>query len=219
MVGLGLPAEKICVIPNGIDTSRFHPVDREEARRILGIPNDLRILVSVASLTQGKNHRLLISAFAKMLGDSRDAKLFIIGEGPERPALRELIGKLRLDENVILVGAKPNQELASWFSAADASCLVSSREGWPNVLMESIACGTPVVATRVGGVPEIIHSPELGLLTEPDIDSIAIALASALAKSWDRDALARHAQSRGWNEVAREADQYLNCCVPRDSEA
>jgi teichuronic acid biosynthesis glycosyltransferase TuaC len=149
-----------------------------------------------------------------MLGDSRGAKLFLIGDGPLRPALQELIGKLRMQENVILVGAKPNQELALWYSAADVSCLVSSREGWPNVIMESIACGTPVVATRVGGVPEIIYSSELGLLAEQNSDSIAVALESALTKAWDRDALALHAQSRGWDEVANEVEQYLSSRIP-----
>jgi teichuronic acid biosynthesis glycosyltransferase TuaC len=209
MVELGLPAGKIRVIPNGVDTIRFHPIPQHEARQNLGLPQNVKVIVSVASLTEGKNHAVLISSFAKMLGDSRIAKLFLIGEGPERTVLQELIGKLRLEENVILVGAKPNQELASWFSAADVSCLVSLREGWPNVIMESIACGTPVVATMVGGVPEIIHSSELGVLTEQDSDSIAAALESALAKTWDREALALHARSRGWAEVAGEAEQYL----------
>ncbi len=209
MVDLGLPAGKIRVIPNGVDTNRFHPIPQREARRFLGLPQNVKVIVSVASLTAGKNQALLISAFAKMLGDSQNAQLFLIGEGPERSVLQELIGKLRLDENVVLTGAKPNQELASWFSAADVSCLVSSREGWPNVIMESIACGTPVVATRVGGVPEIIHSPELGVLTEQDSDSIAAALESALAKTWDRGALALHARSRGWTEVASEVEKYL----------
>jgi teichuronic acid biosynthesis glycosyltransferase TuaC len=209
MVDLGLPADKIRVIPNGVDTNRFHPIPQQEARQNLGLPQNTKVIVSVASLTEGKNHAVLISAFAKALGDSPNAKLFLIGEGPERTVLQELIGKLRLDENVILAGAKPNQELASWFSAADVSCLVSSREGWPNVIMESIACGTPVVATKVGGVPEIIYSPELGVLTEQDCDSIAAALESALAKTWDREALALHARSRGWTEVASEVEQYL----------
>jgi glycosyltransferase involved in cell wall biosynthesis len=214
MIGLGLPADKILVIPNGVDTNRFHPLPPGEARRNLGLPKDGKIIVCVASLTEGKNHSLLISAFAKMLGDSRGAKLFLIGDGPLRPALQELIGKLRMQENVILVGAKPNQELALWYSAADVSCLVSSREGWPNVIMESIACGTPVVATRVGGVPEIIYSSELGLLAEQNSDSIAVALESALTKAWDRDALALHAQSRGWDEVANEVEQYLSSRIP-----
>ncbi|HEY2547604.1 MAG TPA: glycosyltransferase family 4 protein [Candidatus Acidoferrum sp.] len=219
MISLGLPAEKICVIPNGVDIRRFHPFPQGEARRTLGLPADGKIAVSVASLTEGKNHPLLISAFAKMLGNSRGAKLFIIGDGPMRPVLQTLVAELHLDNSVVLAGAKPNQELALWFSAADVSCLVSSREGWPNVLMESIACGTPVVATRAGGVPEIIYSTDLGLLAEQDIDSVAAALESALAKTWDREALARHAQSRGWSEVAKEVEQYLSSCVPHRSEA
>jgi glycosyltransferase involved in cell wall biosynthesis len=219
MMSLGLPTEKICVIPNGVDTNRFHPSSQGEARRALGLQADGKIAVSVASLTEGKNHPLLISAFAKMLGNSRGAKLFLVGEGPMRPHLQSLIAKLQLDKNVVLVGAKPNQELALWFSAADVSCLVSSREGWPNVLMESIACGTPVVATRVGGMPEIIHSTDLGLLADQDTDSVAAALESALAKTWDREALARHAQSRGWSEVAKEVEQYLSSCVPHRSKA
>ena len=210
MVDLGLPAGKIRVIPNGVDTIRFHPIPQQEARQNLGLPLNAKVIVSVASLTEGKNHALLISAFAKILRDFPDAKLFLIGEGLERTALQEQIGKLRLDENVTLIGAKPNQELASWFSAADVSCLVSSREGWPNVIMESIACGTPVVATRVGGVPEIIHSPKLGMLVEQDCDSIAAALKSVLAKTWDRETLALHARTRGWTEVASEVKQYLS---------
>ena len=213
MVDLGLPAEKICVIPNGVDIKRFHPLPQDEARRTLGLPKNGKIAVSVASLTEAKNHPLLISAFAKMVADSRDAKLFIVGDGPLRPALDRLICKLRIQEQVTLVGAKPNEELALWFSAADVSCLVSSREGWPNVIMESIACGTPVVATRVGGVPEIISSPELGVLAEQDRDSIAAALQSALDIEWDRNALALYAQLRGWDVVASEVEQYLSSRV------
>jgi glycosyltransferase involved in cell wall biosynthesis len=213
MVSLGLPTSNICVIPNGVDTNRFHQIPQTEARQALGLPENAKIVVSVASLTAGKNHPLLITAFAKMLGNRRGAKLLIIGDGPLQPALQELISKLRLQEEVTLVGARPNQELVLWYSAADVSCLVSSREGWPNVIMESIACGTPVVATRVGGVPEIIFSSELGLLAEQESDSIATELSSALAKTWDRNALAVHARSRGWNEVASEVEQYLSSRV------
>jgi teichuronic acid biosynthesis glycosyltransferase TuaC len=214
MINLGLPSGKISVIPNGIDTSRFHQIPQAEARQSLGLPNEGKIALSVASLTEGKNHPLLISAFAKILGGSRSAKLFLIGDGPLRHSLQQSIDELGIQENVLLVGAKPNQELALWYSAADVSCLVSSREGWPNVLMESIACGTPVVATRVGGVPEIISSSELGLLAEQDSDSVAAVLESALAKPWDRKALALHGQSRGWHEVAGEVEQYLASRLP-----
>jgi len=212
VMDLGFPAEKICVIPNGVDTNRFHPIPQRDARRSLGLPDEGKIAVSIASLTETKNHPLLISAFTKILANFQSARLFIIGDGPRRSALNEFISEFRLHENVILVGAKPNNELAIWYSAADVSCLVSSREGWPNVIMESIACGTPVVATRVGGIPEII-SPDLGMLAEQDSDSVAVALESALLKAWDRSSLSLHGRSRGWTQVAAEVDQYLRARI------
>jgi teichuronic acid biosynthesis glycosyltransferase TuaC len=207
---LGVPAEKIRTIPNGIDAERFHPIAQPEGRSALGLPTDSgKVLVSVGSLTEGKNHLSLLSAFARLLPELPDARLFIIGEGPLRPLLEQKIRALQLGENARLVGARRNQELALWFSAADISVLVSTREGWPNVVMESIACGTPVVATRVGGVPEIINSPDLGMLTDQDVDAIALTLRAALAKTWDRAAVARHGQLRSWDVVAGEVEQYL----------
>src|ERR1700756_2358383 len=204
IVNLGVRAEKVSVIPNGIDGKRFYPLPQPEARLALGLPTDVKIALSVASLREVKNHKLLISAFAKALESQLKLRLFIVGEGPLRPALENLIRELRLEERVSLVGARPNEELALWFSAADVSCLVSSREGWPNVLMESIACGTPVIATRVGGMPEIICSSELGVLTDEDPDSVAAALHFALTKQWARSALVRHARMPEGGKVAEE---------------
>jgi teichuronic acid biosynthesis glycosyltransferase TuaC len=141
------------------------------------------------------------------------SRLVIIGDGPLRAELQELINTLQLQKNVMLLGPKPNEELGMWFSAADLSCLVSSREGWPNVVMESIACGTPVVATRVGGVPEILCSAELGILVEQSVAGVATGLREGLRKDWNREAIARQAQSRGWPEVAAEVEEYLRSRV------
>ena len=215
LINLGLPAEAVCVIPNGVDLARFHPIPQSQARCLLGLPKEGKIAVSVGSLTEGKNQSMLISAFAQVSEVQPELRLYILGEGPLQPTLQALIRTLHLTEKVMLVGAKPNEELAMWFSAADVSCLASSREGWPNVLMESIACGTPVVATRVGGVPEIITSPELGLLVEKDQQALADGLRFALEKNWDRMALVRHAQARSWDRVAAEVEQYLNSRVVR----
>jgi teichuronic acid biosynthesis glycosyltransferase TuaC len=215
MINLGLPADKICVIPNGVDLQRFHPIARPEARRKLGLQQETRIVVSVGSLTEGKNHKVLVSAFAKISEDHPEYRLYILGEGPLRTELEQLIGKLRVEKQVSLVGARPNEELALWFSSADASCLVSSREGWPNVVTESIACGTPVVATRVGGIPEIIVSPELGVLVDQNLTDVASGLQLALVKDWDREALVRQAHARSWDLVAGEVEQYLASRVPR----
>jgi glycosyltransferase involved in cell wall biosynthesis len=120
-----------------------------------------------------------------------------------------MIREKGLTGRVQLQGSRPNEELNMWYSAADVSCLPSSREGWPNVLLESLACGTPVLATRVGGVPEVIISSEYGILVEPNIKALAEGLESSLCKRWDREAIVRYARSRTWNEVAAEMDAFF----------
>lgn len=206
---LGLPAGTICVIPNGVDAKRFYILQRGEARSRLGLDQDTKIAVSVASLTKGKNHRDLISAFAKVAEGHPEYQLYIVGDGPLRDELRKHIQDLALDRQVFLMGSRPNHELVTWFNSADVSCLTSAREGWPNVVMESLACGTPVVATRVGGIPEIIVSPELGIVVEHTPEDIAAGIRTALSRTWDREALRRHAQTRDWDQVAAEVEQYI----------
>jgi glycosyltransferase involved in cell wall biosynthesis len=114
-----------------------------------------------------------------------------------------MISSAHLSQRVHLVGAVPHEELALWYNAADIFCLASSQEGYPNVLLESLACGTPVVATSVGGIPEIIHSDAIGFLTERDEWDIAEKLCLALNKTWHSDAIVRYAQEHTWNRVTR----------------
>lgn len=213
MVKLRVPAEKISVIPNGVALERFKPVDPKQARMNLGLSLTNKIAVAVGSLTEGKNHALLIEAFARLAKSDPDAQLYVIGLGPLRDKLLQMVEHLGLSRSIFILGARPNEELQAWFSAADVSCLISSREGWPNVVMESLACGTPVLATRVGGVPEIIVSDQLGAFVDLNVDSIAAGLQSALARSWDREAIARQGGARDWNAVAREVDSVLQSGV------
>jgi glycosyltransferase involved in cell wall biosynthesis len=209
MVSLQVPEESICIIPNGIDTARFHRHDRSTSRKTLRIPDDANVVISVGSLTESKNHSLLVSAFAEVLNNYPKCRLYIIGEGSLRRALENLIRTERLENEIILVGSQSNEQLPLWFSAADVSCLTSCREGWPNVLVESIACGTPVVATRVGGIPEILWSPGLGILVEQTKESVAAGLKQAFVTRWDRRALEHGARERGWDKVAEEVGIFL----------
>ena len=209
MVKLGLPREKIRVVGNGVDLERFKPVDRCEARRQLGLSEDGQLIVSVGAMIPSKGHHLLIRAFREVAARYPGLALYIVGEGASRRELETLVGETDLQERVHVVGARPNEELYLWFSAADVSCLASSREGWPNVVLESLACGTPVVATPVGGVPEILVSPDLGVLVDPDVQALVAGLELALQKNWDRAALVRYAQKRTWEIVAAEVEDYL----------
>jgi glycosyltransferase involved in cell wall biosynthesis len=218
MVRLGAPPDKIRVIPNGIDVERFKPIDRGEARRSLGIPITGALIVSVGSLVPAKRHEVLIEAVAQLSTQIPDLKAYIIGDGSLRSELEALRRRTHTEDRVFLVGEKSNTELCRWFSAADASCLVSAREGWPNVVMESLACGTPVIATRVGGIPEIIVSSELGILVAEDLRSITDGIASALGRKWDREALVSYARSRTWEVVATEVEEYLSALTKMSSD-
>jgi glycosyltransferase involved in cell wall biosynthesis len=209
MVEYSLDAKRATVIGNGVDLSRFDSVPRAEARRRLAIPPNARVCVAIGALVPGKGLHFLIPAFARIAREFPESLLYIVGEGTQRRELEALVDSLGIARQVHLPGKVPNQELRWWYSTADVSCLVSSREGWPNVLLESLACGTPVVATSVGGVPEVITSSALGILVEQNVPAIAAALKEALAASWDREALIAYARSRTWNVVAEELETFL----------
>lgn len=209
MLDLGSSKDTSRVIGNGIDLDRFQYLDRTEARRQLGIPLDAEMIVSVGALLPVKGHKFTISAVAQLRQSRPKLRLYIVGEGKSRPELLDMIRNLNLCDHVFLVGSKPNDCLSPWYSAANVSCLSSSREGWANVLLESLACGTPVVATRVGGTPDVLVSPELGTLVEQDAESIAAALDAALKKDWDHTSLVNYARRREWQIVAAEVEEFL----------
>ncbi|MCB1768449.1 MAG: glycosyltransferase family 4 protein, partial [Candidatus Competibacteraceae bacterium] len=158
--GLGADPEKLYVLRNGVDLERFRPLDPQAMRAELDLPKTGVIVLSVGYLIERKGHHLLIEALTRLPG----AHLVIVGEGEEREPLTRLIQQHHLGERVRLVGAVPNVELARWYSAVDVLALASSREGWANVLLESMACGTPVVATRIWGTPEVVQEPVAGRL-------------------------------------------------------
>ena len=206
MVALDPSAQQTTVIPNGVDAQKFFPVNRELARRKLNLP-DVRIILSVGQLIPRKGMNILIQAFKKIVDASTEPKhLVIAGEGESRHALAELVRALDLENNVSFVGNRPHADLNLYYNAADVSCLASSREGWPNVVMESLACGTPVVATNIWGTPEILVSDTLGLLTERTASDMAANLHLALDKSWDRNAILSHMQQHTWKRAAQSVN-------------
>ncbi|HKV62623.1 MAG TPA: glycosyltransferase family 4 protein [Candidatus Acidoferrum sp.] len=214
MIALGIPETNIQVISNGVDVERFQPRDAKSARKQLGLPEERAILVSAGSLIESKGHHLLIAAVAELARSFPQLRLYILGEGVYRSTLEQLVREKKVQDRVFFFGNRPNEELNLWFSAADLSCLISSREGWPNVVSEALACGTPVLATRAGGIPEIITSPELGLFVERNVQSIAVGLERALTKPWNRAEIARHSRSRSWDEVAAEVEAFLQSTIP-----
>ena len=218
MVELGSRKDTCRVIGNGVDLNRFQALDRAEARTQLGIPQDAKMILSVGALLPVKGHSFTISAVAQLCRHRPKVRLYIVGEGKSRRELLEMIDALNLTDRVFLVGSKPNESLSSWYSAADVNCLASSREGWANVLLESMACGTPVVATRVWGTPDVVTSPELGILVDQKVESIASALDSALSKDWNRAFLVEYASRRQWDDVAAEVEEFLASTIGRNQD-
>jgi len=203
LIRLGASPEQVTVIPNGVDAAKFHPVGREEARAALGMPAGT-LIVSVGHLTENKGFDRLLRAFSRLRVEKehRETRLAIVGEGSYRRELEGLAAALGVGDVVRLAGAIPHAELFRWYAAADLTCLFSRREGWPNVVLESLACGTPVLATPVGGIPDALADPSVGALVDGDERSLADGLSAALARRWDRVAIRRYAEGHSWERVA-----------------
>jgi len=215
---LGAPPSRVHVLRNGVDTERFTP--QADARQALGVAGEPLIL-SVGNLLPVKRHGLVIEALALVRQTHPGAALAIVGGGPLHAELTAQAAALGLANAVRLVGPVPQAVLARWYAAADLLVLASSREGWPNVLLEAMACGTPVLASGVGGVPEIVTSPSVGAFgTFNTPIELAEALSKALAQPFDREATRRHALGMGWGEVSEgQVQLFLRLLEPRAASA
>jgi teichuronic acid biosynthesis glycosyltransferase TuaC len=155
-------------------------------------------LISVGSLVERKGHHRTIEAMRRLPG----FRLIIVGEGPERGRLSGLIRAHGLDGRVRLLGGRPHADLPALYGAADASVLAPSREGWANVLLESMACGTPVVAANIWGNPEVVRAPAAGVIYEPNTpDGIAAGVRQLFASLPDRAATRAYAEPFSWDET------------------
>ena len=213
----GAEAAKISVIGNGIDPALFHalpPQAAVEARRSLGLPADKRILLSVGHLVELKGFHLAIEALAAL---KRDDVIFVaVGEGAQRHGLEALAARLGVTDKVRLPGAVKQPDLPKWYAAADLFTLMSSREGWPNVVTEAQAMGLPVVATRVGDIEDLVSVPDQGmLLEERSAGALATALDGALGRQWDRDAIAKAGAARTWEAVSERLEPVFRSVVGR----
>jgi len=193
LLGLGAEPARVVTLRNGVDLDKFRPGDRTTARAQVGFHR--QTLLAVGHLIERKDHELMIRALALV----PEADLVIVGEGPLRQRLlavaRELgvADRVRIDANVL------QDRLVTYYTAADLSLLTSRHEGMPNVVLESLACGTPVAATVVEGVPELLDQPVAGeLVRERTPQALAAGISRLLAQPPDRTATRRHAAGLGW---------------------
>jgi glycosyltransferase involved in cell wall biosynthesis len=194
---------EIQVIPNGVDLRTFDPVDRGQARAELGLPQDGKIIVYASRLDETKGLSYLLAALNKVLSRNSQCLLVLVGDGPYLQHLEQEATQLGLQDDVIFAGPRPHTEIVRWMSACDLVVQPSLSEGSPLSVYEALACGRPMIASRVGGIPELIVSDDYGLLVPAaDPEALAEALLSGLRKEWDVERIRSHGQQYTWGHVA-----------------
>ena len=212
---LGTASQCVRVLRNGVDLELFRPIDRAAARRSLGFTRPT--LLAVGNLVPLKRHSLIVEALVNL----EDVDLVIVGEGPEQPRIKALARRLGFGNRVHLLGRKPQESLPVLYSAADLLVHPSSREGWPNVLLESMACGTPVVAANFDGVGDIIAAPEAGqILVEATPHCLADTVRGLLAAPPARAATRRYAEGFDWQSTSDgQIELFQRLCRPSPNRA
>lgn len=193
---LGTPPERVRVLRNGVDLALFRPGGRAAARRALGFTRPT--LLAVGNLVPLKRHQMMVEA-AGLLSDT---DLVIVGDGPERAAIEQTAQQHGLAGRVRLLGRVPQERLPQIYEAADLLLLVSTHEGWPNVLLESMACGTPVVVSDIPGIADIVGAPEAGcIVAGPTAERLADVIREVLAAPPDRAATRGYAAQFDWQST------------------
>jgi glycosyltransferase involved in cell wall biosynthesis len=207
MAALGLPEDRIRVHHTGIDLDRFRAVERAAAKAALGIDGPL--LIIVGHLTPRKGQDLALEALARIPG----ATLFLVGDGPDRARLEGIAKERQLASRARFLGLQPHDALPGLLAAADVMVLPTASEGLANVWVESLACGTPVVTSDVGGAREAIDRPEAGRLVPRDPGAIAAAVGELLADPPDQAAVRAAAERFSWERNAAELRDHLASLV------
>lgn len=198
MVALGADGNRITVLRNGVDLVGFHPPeDRAALREALGLSGPT--LLSVGHLIERKGHHHAIEALLHL----PEWRLLIVGDGPERARLEALTARLGVGERVRFMGAHPHDMLHRFYGAADLLVLASSREGWANVLLESMACGTPVVASNIPGNDEVVQQRDAGLIVQQnDAAGFADGVRNLWASPPARNAVRAYAEGFSWDATS-----------------
>ena len=200
---MGAKPETSRAAVNGCDLSIFHVRDRSEARRQLNLEPDAEIVLYIGRMDLRKGLRELVEASAKLHTARPNLQVYMVGEGPDRPQIVQAIESADATGYIHTLPPCQPDDVAVWMAAANLVTLPSYMEGCPNVVLEALACGRPVVATRVGGIPEIMSDACGRLIPPRNANALEQALNAALSTEWDAASISAH-WSRSWNSVAQE---------------
>lgn len=205
VTALGVADHKIKVIGNGVDLEKFKPLPKAQCRAQLGIPLEATVLISVGGLVERKGFHRVIEILPLLRARWPNLLYLIVGgasaEGDMSVELQQQVATLGLDQHVRFLGALPPEELSQPLSAADIFVLATRNEGWANVFLEAMACGLPVVTTKVGGNAEVVATDTVGTLVDfGDAQALRHAIEHALQKSWDHAAIINYARANTWEQ-------------------
>jgi glycosyltransferase involved in cell wall biosynthesis len=187
---------EIVILPNGVDQSRFM-LNRRECRKSIGLRRGEKMILYVGRLHPVKNVGALIAAFARVHRHFHDVKLFIVGAGPELSNLIKLAGNKHISGSIIFVGRVSPNDVPRFMVAADVFVLPSISEGSPSVVLEALAAGVPVLASNVGGVPDLVRNGQEGFLFEPgDLGQMTDLLSLVLRSHPLRKKMSKNARDR-----------------------
>ena len=216
MISLGVSSHKIHVIPNGYNENLFKPISLYDARKKLNIPMNKKVLLTVGSLDEVKGHTYLIDAMHIILKKQQNVLLIIVGSGPLKPNLYQKIKILGLTEKILLVGRRRHEEIPLWMNACDLFILPSLNEGFPTVISEALACSKPVIATRVGGIPEAISNNNVGIVIDPrDPKLLALAILEALDRIWNPEEISNYAKQYSWKNLGQQILKVYDAALMR----
>jgi teichuronic acid biosynthesis glycosyltransferase TuaC len=202
-IRMGINARKVRTVRNGCDPSVFHLADRNAARAQLAVNDEAELVLFVGRLDSAKGILELLEAFALLASRRSNLRLAYIGDGPGGEQLRCKTKDLALEDRISLIGACPSQKVAQWLAAANVLALPSYSEGYPNVVIEALSCGRPVIATNVGGIPELVNEKSGILVASRDSRALADAIETAMERNWDERSISEQFR-RGWDEAAGE---------------
>lgn len=207
---LGIAPERVLVQHNGVDGEKFALRDRNEVRLKLGLPQDRPILCYVGNFVPEKGVDTLVEVMVHLAEAGRkEILLALVGGGSLEPELRNMVDKHGIGGQVQFCGRRLHDEIPDWMSACDVFCLPSRREGCPNVVLEALCSGRPVVASRVGGVPELLDEANGAMVPAGDAPALARSILTTLERDWNPEALRSSVPCRSWDEVGRNYYQAL----------
>ena len=217
-ISLGAQPDKFRVVGNGIDTEKFQALNPANARERLGIARDARVVVTVGGLVERKGFHRVVECLPALIKEYPNLVYLLVGganaEGDYSEHIRARAEALDVSRHLVFLGALEPSELSEPLSAADVFVLATSNEGWANVILESMACGTPVIATNVGGNAEVVNSGTLGSIVPfGDSQALTDALLESLRLEWPVAPLTEYALQNHWDtRIEIILDEYNRLC-------